>query len=300
MNESIFSKIKDKKAKKEAEKRAEEEKILRDKKKMAEEERKAKQQKIDEDLVQNMVVSVMSYISSNYKQCYFSLDNKYFLVEKNKLSLNEIEFSFKLEYDYNIVKPTFHIFMKLGIKKYDYLISGVYYLSFKVFLNNTVIPWYIQKIKSEKEKTNDDINDDYDDDEYWDNYEEEKYNYKKDHPDEEFDEDEFRDYYDQIYDEWYGNTNTKTKQKPKTNSEFSPEELAKKKKTYNVLLKTLKSHEDNLKKINNWKQQNAGKPHNDEEITKNQITATKRKIDDFKTKYKFEGYQFIHIKMYHL
>lgn len=31
-------------------------------------------------------------------------------------------------------------------------------------------------------------------------------------------------------------------------------------------------------------------------MTKNQITTTKRKIDDFKKKYKFEGYQLVHLK----
>lgn len=308
MNESIFNILKNKKAKKEAEnakkeaeKREEEEKELREKKKKAEEDRKAKQQKIDEDLVKNMIESIITYINSNYKKCDFSFDDKFFLIEKDKLVFNDVNFSFKLKYDYKIIKPTFNIFIKLGIKKYDYIISGEYYLFFKVFLNNNVIPWYVQKIKSEKEKEKEKEKDNNQfDDDYWDYYEEEKYNYKKDHPDEEFNEDDFEDYYNKVYYEWYGenppNQQSKQQSKPKTNSEFTPEELAKKKKTYNLLLNTLKSHEDNLKKIQNWKSQNNGKVHPDESLTKTQIESTRRKITEFKIKYKFEGYQFIHIK----
>lgn len=258
MNESFFDKIKSKKAEKERIKEVETEKLRQKERERELEDKKRKHDELEKQLVKNMAVSIMSYITTNYEDCIIYMDNKYLTLEQNKLSLNNIEFSFKLIFEYNIVLPTFNIIIRHGLKKYNYVLTGEYYRTFKTFLIKNVFPWY----ENNKDKSN----------------------YKSNSPEEIDDE-----YFQRVMDDWYGKkTKTKT-------FGINQEELNKKRKTYDLLQKTIKSHLDNMKKIQDWKRQNKGE-HPDEESTKNLIAATQNKINQFKDKFKFENYKLKHLK----
>ena len=251
--DNIKKRISDNKSKKVAEKQREEERI-RTEERLIEEEI---QNKKDAEDFKSYFLIAINYIYNNYTTCEINVPKDNFLViscdglviKNDYYYQQKKKFEFKITLNNTFTKPTFDVYIMCDCKKYNYESSGLSYTQFKNFILSSVYSYYKMKSSSSKSSSS-------------------KSNYG--------DGDSFSESF---------NSNT-YKTKPKSNESI---EIANKRRRYDLLVNTLKSHEKELKDILSWEKTNHGKKHDNKEVTLNLIINIKDKMDTMNKIYHFDS-----------
>ena len=283
----------------------EEEKARKEEERLRKEEEEIRQKEGERKIFLKYYISVVSYIYKNYKSCKINLHDLTLSIENELEDNNGIDFSFKFSLRYatgeSYNDPYFEIYIKHGKDEYKETIRQGFpqFSELKSFLLNEVLFYYNHNDPSKKGKTNYYDDDEYDEPSGWDYYKTRGRDYddwKK--ADDEYKKSKYDDYGDD-YEKYKRNKRgdeynyTKhTKQKPK-----ETDEIANKRRRYELLKNVLDGHQRKLNDCLNWEKKNPGKVHPDTIVTKNEIAATKSKINQMNTTYKFESVYYLkHLK----
>jgi hypothetical protein len=133
------SKLAQEKAEKERrEREARAERERREREARAERERREREKEFND-----VLGNVIAFIQTNYRDCYISVPQHNFLkIEHDSLHISHVNLSFEITLDNRIKWPKFEIHIKYGKKDYNYDVSGLNYTNFKLFLLNTVYPFF--------------------------------------------------------------------------------------------------------------------------------------------------------------
>lgn len=146
-------------ARKEAErKRQQQEEAERRRQQKEEDEKRREDAK--KDLFDTLFRTCIVYIQANYKDCEITVpeDNKLKIKSKNLTFNNKYHLNFEIillnEYKF----PKFEVHLNFNNEDYDYIVSGLNYADFKIFILNTIYPYWQyygnkdQKSKEQKSK----------------------------------------------------------------------------------------------------------------------------------------------------